>query len=78
MQLQEHRRMVRIGRRNVRLEQFRKGKKLHQAGMNLNKIVEETGLGWRTVAKWVTLEILPERRLMDPRPTNPASFQDFL
>ena len=46
--------------------------------MNLNKIVEETGLGWRTVAKWVTLEVLPERRLMDPRPINPARLQDFL
>ena len=46
--------------------------------MNLSRIVDETGLGWRTVAKWVTLDILPERRLMDPRPSNPASFQDFL
>jgi dihydropteroate synthase len=33
------------------LEQFRRVKELHQAGVNLNKIVEETGLGWRTVAK---------------------------
>ena len=70
--------MIRIGRRNVRLEQFRRVKELHQAGVNLNKIVEETGLGWRTVAKWLTLEVLPERRLMDPRPTNHARFQDFL
>jgi transposase len=77
-QLQLHRRMVRIGRRNVRLEQFRRVHKLHQAGTSLNKIVEETGLGWRTVAKWVTLTVLPERRLMDPRPTNPARFRDFL
>jgi hypothetical protein len=44
----------------------------------LSSIVDETGLGWRTVAKWVTLGILPERRLMDPRPSNPARFQDFL
>jgi len=78
LQLQEHRRMIRIGRRNVRLEQFKRVKELHQAGVNLNKIVEETGLGWRIVAKWLTLEVLPERRLMDPRPTNPARFQDFL
>ena len=70
--------MIRIGRRNVRLEQFGRVKELHQAGVNLNKIVEETGLGWRTVAKWLRLEVLPERRLMDPRPTNPARFQDFL
>jgi transposase len=76
--LQEHRQMVRIGRRDVRLEQFRRVKTLHQAGLNLSRIVDETGLGWRTVAKWVTLDILPERRLMDPRPSNPASFQDFL
>jgi Transposase len=46
--------------------------------LNLTKIVEATGLGWRTVAKWVTLDVLPERRLMDPRSTNPARFQDFL
>ena len=76
--LQEHRQMVRIGRRDVRLEHFRRVKALHQAGLNLSRIVDETGLGWRTVAKWVTLDILPERRLMDPRPSNPASFQDFL
>jgi transposase len=78
LQLQKHCRMIRIGRRNVRLEQFRRVQELHQVGVNLNKIVEETGLGWRTVAKWLTLEVLPERRLMDPRPTNPARFQDFL
>ena len=74
LQLQERRRMIRIGRRNVRLERLRRVKELHQAGVNLNKIVEETGLGWRTVAKWLRLEVLPERRLMDPRPTNPARF----
>jgi hypothetical protein len=59
----------------VRLEHFRRVKALHQAGLNLSRIVDETGLGWRTVAKWVTLDILPERRLMDPRPSNPASFK---
>src|SRR5271165_2806555 len=76
--LREHRQMVRIGRRSVRLEQFRKVKALHQSGLNLSRIVDETGLGWRTVATWVTLDVLPERRLMDPRSTNPARFQDFL
>ena len=76
--LREHRKMVRIGRRSVRLEQFRNVKALHQSGLNLSRIVEVTRLGWRTVAKWVTLEILPERRLMDPKPTNPARFQNFL
>jgi len=76
--LREHRQMVRIGRRSVRLEQFRKVKALHQSGLNLSRIVDETGLGWRTVATWVTVDVLPERRLMDPRSTNPARFQDFL
>jgi len=61
----------------VRLEQFRRVKALHQAGLDLSRTVDETGLGWRTAAKWVTLDILPERRLMDPRPSNPVSFQDF-
>jgi len=78
LELQEHRRMVRIGRRNIRLEQFKRVKELHQDGLNLNQIVKETGLGWRTVAKWLTLDLLPERRLMDPRPTNPVRFQAFL
>jgi hypothetical protein len=76
--LQEHRQMVRIGRRSVRLEQFKRVRELHRAGFSLNQIVDDTGLGWRTVAKWVTLEVLPERRLMDPRPTNPARFENFL
>jgi hypothetical protein len=70
--------MIRVGRRNVRLEQFKRVKELHRAGLNLTKIVEEAGLGWCTVAKWVTLDVLPERQLMDPRPTNPAKFQDLL
>jgi transposase len=74
----EHRQMVQRGRRDVWQERFNQVKELQRAGHNLNAIVEQTGLNWRTVAKWVASDVLPKRRLMDPRSTNPVKFEGFL
>jgi transposase len=74
----EHRQMVRHGRHDVWLDRFSQVKALQRAGQSLDTIVEQTGLNWRTVAKWVASDVLPERRLMDPRSTNPVKFEDFL
>jgi transposase len=74
----EHRQMVQHGRRDVWQELFNQVKELQRAGHNLSSIVKQTGLNWRTVAKWVASDILPKRRLMDPRSTNPVKFEGFL
>jgi hypothetical protein len=34
--------------------------------------------GLATVAKWTASDVLPERRLMDPRSTNRAKYAAFL
>jgi transposase len=77
-ELLEHRQMVRHGRREVWLDRFSQAKELQRAGQSLNTIVEQTGLNWRTVAKWVASDVLPERSLMEPRSTNPVKFEGFL
>ena len=74
----EHRQTVRHGRHDGWLDRFSQVKALQRAGQSLDTIVEQTGLNWRTVAKWVASDVLPERRLMDPRSTNPVKFEDFL
>jgi transposase len=74
----EHRQLVQRGRRDVWLDRFNQVKELQRAGHHLNSIVEQSGLNWRTVAKWMTSDVLPKRRLMDPRSTNPVKFEGFL
>jgi hypothetical protein len=76
-ELLEHRQMVRRGRRGVWLERFEQVKELQRAGRKLSRFVE-TGLNSRTVSKWAAPEVLPERRLMEPRSTNPIRFESFL
>ena len=41
-------------------------------------VVTLTGLNWRTVAKWMTCDTLPERRRMDPRSRNHIWFTAYL
>jgi hypothetical protein len=77
-ELLEHREMVPHGRRGVWLERFEQVKELRRAGRKLKTIAEQTGLNCRTVSKWAVSEVLPERRLMEPRSTNPVRFESFL
>jgi transposase len=77
-ELLEHRQMVQDGRRGVWLERFEQVKELQRAGRKLNKIVEQTGLNSRTVSKWAASDVLPQRRQMEPRSTNPIRFESFL
>jgi hypothetical protein len=69
--------MVRHGRRDVWQDRFNQVKELQRTGRSLNTIVGQTGLNWRTVAKWSASDVLTERRLMDPRSTNPVKFEGF-
>ncbi len=57
---------------------FERVKVLHVAGNGIRAIVRETGFNWRTVAKWVQLDELPERNVMAPKSTTPGKFQTYL
>jgi transposase len=74
----QHRQMVGQGRRRVWLDRFDQVKILQRAGRNLNEIAEQTGLNWRIVAKLLKADALPERRLRDPKASNPLKFESFL
>jgi transposase len=74
----EHRRLARSGRRAARRASFDKVKALQVAGESLAAITRETGLNWRTVAKWTRLAVLPERRTMAPKATTPSGFRSYL
>jgi hypothetical protein len=46
--------------------------------MRLGTIAKETGLNWRTVARWAMLKELPERRSMSPKSTTPRKYESYL
>ena len=74
----EHQDPDQEGRRLVWLTRFAEVKELQQEGKRLAAIVTLTRLNWRTVAKWIACDTLPERRRMDPRPRNPVRFTAHL
>lgn len=76
--LAEHRQLAREGRRAVRESMFDRVKALQVAGNGIRAIIHETGFNWRTVAKWVRLDELPERNVMAPKSTTPSKFQTYL
>jgi len=76
--LAEHRQLAREGRRAAHQRMFDRVKVLHAAGNGIRAIVRETGYNWRTVAKWVPLDELPERNIMAPKSTTPSKFQTYL
>jgi transposase len=74
----EHQRLASAGRRAAQRSRFDQLKVLQAAGKGSSEIVRETGLNWRTVTKWTRLDILPERRIMAPKPTTPNRFRKYL
>ncbi len=57
---------------------FDRVRALRDAGRSLITIIKETGLNWRTVAKWARLATFPPRRIMTPKPSSPAYCQEHL
>jgi transposase len=57
---------------------FDRVKVLQVAGNGIRAIIRETGFNWRTVAKWVLLDELPERAVMAPKSTTPSKFRTYL
>ncbi len=76
--LVEHRHMVSTGRRAVYTEMFDRVKALQLAGQGVGAIVCQTGFHWRTVAKWVRLDEVPQRNVMAPKPNTPIGFHEHL
>ena len=77
-ELAKHLLLERRGRRAVWLDRFERVKTLQREGKSLRLIADETGLNWRTIAKWTSVEALPERRTMAPKPTTPIKFEAYL
>ena len=77
-ELAQHLLLAQRGRRAIRLDRFARVKALQREGKRLRQIVIETGLHWRTVAKWARLDALPPRRKMAPRSTAPIKFERHL
>ena len=76
--LVEHRHLVSTGRRAVYTDMFIRVKALQLAGHGVGAIVRQTGFHWRTVAKWVRLDELPQRNVMAPKPNTPSGFHEHL
>jgi transposase len=76
--LAEHRQLAQEGRRATRKSMFDRVKVLQIAGNGIRAIIRATGFNWRTVAKWVLLDKLPERNVMAPKSTTPSKFQTYL
>jgi transposase len=76
--LAEHRDLMKQTRRAARQASFDKVKGLLEVGKSLNDIMRETGLNWRTIAKWNQFETLPARNLSSKKPGLIAKFQEYL
>jgi hypothetical protein len=76
--LAEHRQLAKEGRHAARKSMFDRVKVLQFAGNGIRAIIRKTGFNWRTVAKWVPLDELPERNVMAPKSTTPSKFQTYL
>jgi transposase len=77
-ELVRHRRLARDGHRAHWQAKFNRVKDLQKSGGTISAIKRETDLHWKTITKWLALDILPERRAMEPKATTPAKFATYL
>jgi len=70
--LGEHNNVSREARRNARKSMFDRVQNLHAVGKLLWDISEETGIGRRTVAKWIQSNCPPHRQATPPKPSSPS------
>jgi transposase len=57
---------------------FVNAKRMHVAGRTFGDIAAEIGADRRTIAKWVSLDDLPDRQRSAIKPSSPLYFQEFL
>jgi hypothetical protein len=70
-----------VVRRQSRLSRqalFVNAKRMHAAGRTFGDIAVEIGADRRTIAKWVSLDDLPDRQRSAIKPSSPLYFQEFL
>jgi transposase len=77
-ELLKHRLFAVQGRRAVWLERFKHVKTLQAEGKSVTAIAREARLNFRTAAKWLMWDELPERHRMEPRLTAPIRFESHL
>jgi transposase len=73
-----HRCQMRHAHRQSRQMVFDSVHALRKEGLSCSEIARRTGYGRRSIAKWLTFEIPPDRRRAALRPTSPLYFQVFL
>ena len=73
----EHRRLANAGRRAARRSRFDQLKILQATGKGLSEIVRETGLNWRTVAKWDSWISCPSAELWRPSRRHLFTFENI-
>jgi hypothetical protein len=69
---------TRMAGRDMRELMFNRVRSLHEAGESAEAIRLATGLGHRTVRKWIRLKTLPPRQRMAPKTTTPSAFEAHL
>lgn len=69
---------ARQAQRGAREAMFERVQRLRAGGHTMRAIAAQTGVGWRTVTKWVRSGCLQDRRRTNPGPRSPRRFQDYL
>jgi transposase len=69
---------TRMAGRDMRELMFQRVRSLHEAGESAEAIRLATGLGHRTVRRWIRLKTLPSRQRMAPKATTPSAFEAYL
>jgi transposase len=69
---------TRMAGRDMRELMFKRVRSLHEAGESAEAIRLATGLGHRTVRRWIRLKTLPPRQRMAPKATTPSAFEAHL
>jgi transposase-like protein len=64
-------------RRQERQMLFQTVKEMQAAGLRISEIARHLGVNRRRLDKWVRLDTLPARELMQPRPGMAESFRDY-
>ncbi len=69
---------ARQAQRDTRKAMFERVQHLRAEGKTMRAIAAQTGVGWRTVTKWVRSGCLRDRNRTAAGPRSPRQFQDYL
>ena len=69
---------ARQAQRDARQAMFERVQRLRAEGKTMRAIAAQTGIGWRTVTKWIRSGCLRDRQRAAPGPRSPRHFQEHL